>query len=266
MARTLIHAVAVLVLTLTAPAVGAKDVVIRWHGQSFFEITSPEGLRIVLDPHAIEEYGRIVVKGDLILMSHLHNDHTQVGVVEDFRKVRQINALKKLDDLGQRTTWNLVDEKVKDVKFRTVGTYHDTKAGMERGKNGVWILEVAGLKIVHLGDLGHALTRSQIRKIGEVDVLMIPVGGVYTINGLDAQKVCEQLKPKRYVIPMHYGTDVYENLLSLDKSLFLDDQEIGEVKRFPTTNELRIDPKAKPPAKPIIAILNWKKAGLPGRK
>jgi L-ascorbate metabolism protein UlaG (beta-lactamase superfamily) len=152
-----------------------------------------------------------------------------------------------------------------------VGTFHDDMAGAQRGKNGVLVIDVDGLRIVHLGDLGHLLRGEQLRKIQKVDdnprarhaidVLMIPVGGVYTINGLDAQKVVEQLKPTRYILPMHYGTRVYTDLLDLEKTYFLDDQNMGKVQRLPRTNELTIDPKSKPPQQPIIAILNWEKKG-----
>jgi L-ascorbate metabolism protein UlaG (beta-lactamase superfamily) len=127
-------------------------------------------------------------------------------------------------------------------------------SGLQRGKNGVFILDVDGLRIVHLGDLGHSLSKEQLRKLGTVDVLMIPVGGVYTLNGVDAQKVVEQIKPRRYVVPMHYGTLVYSDLLDL--KFFLEDQTMGTVKRFPT-NELDIDPKAEPPKEPVVAILHW---------
>src|SRR5262249_20280394 len=106
-------------------------------------------------------------------------------------------------------------------------------------------------------DLGHTLNRSQLKKIGPVDVLMVPVGGVYTLNGIDAQKVVEQLRPRRYVIPMHYGTRVYTDLLDL--KYFLDEQkEDAVVKKF-TTNQLTIAPKAAPPREPIVAILHWEK-------
>ena len=79
---------------------------------------------------------------------------------------------------------------------------------MNRGRNGIFVIEVDGLRIVHLGDLGHLLTDKQVRAIGEVDILMIPIGGVYTINGLDAAKVVEQAsKPKPLTsCRMHYGT------------------------------------------------------------
>ena len=91
---------------------------------------------------------------------------------------------------------------------------------MVRGRNGIWVIEMDGLHIVHLGDLGHMLTDEQLKEIGPVDVLMIPVGGIYTLNGTDAKKVIEQLKPKRYIIPMHYGIPkVFEDLLPLDEFL-----------------------------------------------
>jgi L-ascorbate metabolism protein UlaG (beta-lactamase superfamily) len=131
--------------------------------------------------------------------------------------------------------------------------------GMSRGKNSALIIEVDGLRIVHLGDLGHTLDEAQLKKIGSVDVLLIPVGGVYTLNGLKAQDVVDQIKPKRYIIPMHYGVPGYDDLLTLDKTKFLDGVESKWIKRFPTTNELQIDSEDKPPAKPIYALLNWEK-------
>jgi L-ascorbate metabolism protein UlaG (beta-lactamase superfamily) len=256
----LLAALSVLVFfATTAPAQDAPagKVTIRWHGQSFFDITTPGGARIAIDPHALEAYGRLFVKVDLVLMTHFHIDHTRLDAIEDAAKVKKINALKNQDKGGE---FNAVNEKIKDVTIRTIGTYHDAVSGLQRGKNGVFILEVAGLRIVHLGDLGHLLSKEQIEKIGEVDVLMIPVGGIYTINGLDAQKVVEQLKPKRYIIPMHYGTAVYNDLLDL--KYFLEDQTMGTEKRF-KTNELVIDPKEEAPKEPIIAILGYEDKKAP---
>ena len=84
---------------------------------------------------------------------------------------------------------------------------------------------------------------------------MIPVGGVFTINGADAKKVVEQLKPTMFIIPMHYGTKVFDDVLPADE--FLDDQPKDIVKQFPTTNKLIIETQFKP-ARAIIAVLNWK--------
>ncbi len=260
---------ALLVVLLCAGAVLADDkkIVIRWHGQSMFEIISTKGTRIVTDPHAIDAYERPQVQADLVLMTHFHIDHVATDAVTNLKQAKQIYALKK--DESKRDTWNIIDEKFKDVRIQTVGTYHDDMAGMQRGKNGVFVIDMDGLRIVHLGDLGHLLRGEQLRKIRKVDgkpreqhvidVLMVPVGGVYTLNGLDAQKVVEQLKPTRYIFPMHYGTRVYNDLLDL--TYFLDQQKMGKVERLLRSNEISIDPTAKPPQQPIIEILNWEKKG-----
>jgi L-ascorbate metabolism protein UlaG (beta-lactamase superfamily) len=254
MARHL-SALALVLLTAAAAPADDKKLILRWHGQSFFELITTAGTRVVFDPHAIENYGRIQVKADLVLMSHMHNDHTQLESVVNAKSAKLIYALKKSD---RDFDYNVIDEKFKDVHVQTLGTYHDTMSGMQRGKNGVFILDVDGLRIVHLGDLGHTLSKEQLRKIGTVDMLMIPVGGVYTLNGVDAQKVVEQIKPRRYIVPMHYGTLVYTELLDL--KYFLEEQTMGTEKKF-VTNELVIDPKAEPPKEPIIAILHWESRG-----
>jgi L-ascorbate metabolism protein UlaG (beta-lactamase superfamily) len=234
---------------------------IRWHGQSFFEIVSPGGVRVVLDPHVIEAYGRKQVDADLVLMSHLHSDHTQLGAIANADKAKVLAGLKvEKTDLGDREDWQAVNEMLRDVKIRNVGVYHDNRGGLERGKNSVFIVETGGLKIVHLGDLGHKLTETQLRRIGPVDVLLIPVGGVYTINGLDAQAVVEQLQPRRAVVPMHYGTPVYDYLLDLKSTAFLDDIPPERIKRL-VSNEILIDPTVKPPDEPIYFVPHWEKRG-----
>jgi L-ascorbate metabolism protein UlaG (beta-lactamase superfamily) len=256
------------VLAADKPANAGKIVKIIWHGQSFFEIVSSKGTRIVTDPHEISAYGRIDgVFAHVITCSHFHNDHTQVQVVmnndpkakglpKEWKKVKPkvINGLKRQN--GGQDTWNSVDEKFKDVRIRNVKTYHDTESGRKFGKNSVFIFEVDGINIVHLGDLGHKLTPAQIREIGKVDVLLIPVGGVYTINGDEAKEVVKQLKPRKYIIPMHCATKVYDELLSPKE--FLEDQPKENVARS-ADNMLAVKTNYKPPS-PIIAVLNWEPA------
>ena len=232
-------------------AADAKKLVVRWHGQSFFDLQTSKGTRIVFDPHAIDVYGRQLVSADLVLISHFHNDHTQVGVLENQGKFKVIQGLKQE---GKKTEWNLIDEKFRDVHIRTVGTYHDDAQGMEKGKNAIFIVEVDGLRIVHLGDLGHLLTKEQVKEIGPVDVLMIPVGGVYTLNGADAKEVVAQLKPKKYILPMHYGTKVFDDVLPVDE--FLEEQKPENIKKL-DSNKLEIDANFKP-AEPVIVLLDWK--------
>src|SRR5438067_10665719 len=146
MTRYLTVVLAGLLAAGAASAADAKKVIVRWHGQSFFEIVSSQGTRIVIDPHAIPEYGRQSVKADLILTSHAHTDHTQVDVVENLRQAKRIDGITGRDNL--RGQWNVVkDEKFKDVTLNTVSTYHDEQEGLLRGKNTIWIIDVDGLRI-----------------------------------------------------------------------------------------------------------------------
>jgi L-ascorbate metabolism protein UlaG (beta-lactamase superfamily) len=237
-----------------AAAVTAADtprpVTIRWFGHSFFQIESSQGTRIAIDPHAIPAYGLKPVPADLVLISHFHNDHDQLDTIANKEKAKVLWGLRT-DERTKRPDWNPIDVKFRDVHVRTVGVYHDTVQGLERGKNAVFVIEVDGVRIVHLGDLGHVLTPDQVKKIGPVDVLMIPVGGVYALNGSEAKKVVAQLRPRQFVLPMHYGTRVYDDLLTADE--FLEDQK--NVKKYPG-NKLTTEAGVNPP-EPVIAVLNW---------
>src|SRR5262249_35862910 len=157
---------------------------------------------------------RLEVDADLVLCTHLHDDHTQVGVIEDADKkiakgkLKVIKGLKDERGDGKKGDWNLVDEKFKDGRRRNGPLFHDTEQGLKRGKNSAFVIEADGLRIVHLGDLGHVLTKAQLetfKRMGPIDVLMVPVGGVYTLNGTDAKTVVDQLKPRQYIVPMHFG-------------------------------------------------------------
>jgi L-ascorbate metabolism protein UlaG (beta-lactamase superfamily) len=256
MIRFLTTLVCCIVLVGAAPAADAKKVILRWHGQSFFDLETSKGTKVVFDPHAIENYGRNQLPADLVLMSHAHNDHTQAAeVVTNLDKAKVIQGLKIE---GKKSDWNPVDEQVADIRVRSVGVFHDEQLGMERGKNTVFVLEVDGLRIVHLGDLGHQLTDDQIKKIkkgGDIDVLMIPVGGVYTINGADAKKVVDQLKPKMYVVPMHYGTKVFDQVLPVDE--IVDNWDAEFVRKTEKTNKLVIESDFKT-KQPVLVLLGWK--------
>jgi L-ascorbate metabolism protein UlaG (beta-lactamase superfamily) len=229
-----------------------KKITIRWFGQSYFQIVTSAGTRITIDPHLIESYPRAILPADLVLITHNHMDHNQIDAIENKDRAKVLVGCK---GTGRKQEWNPLDEKFKDVHIRTVGVYHDKSQGMERGKNSVFVLEVDGLRIVHLGDLGHILTDAQVKAIGPVDILMIPVGGSYTINGTDAKKVVEQLHPTRLILPMHYGTKVFEDLVGPDE--FLDEQK--NVDRLLDKNEIDVPLDAKPPQAPRIVILGWKK-------
>jgi L-ascorbate metabolism protein UlaG (beta-lactamase superfamily) len=244
-------------LFVFAGAAQGGEVKIAWFGQSMFEIVTSKGVRIVLDPHNLEEYRIKPMKADLVLMSHLHTDHTATSIIENIKDARQYNALKKTGPGGLVVEWNVVDEKFKDIHIQSLGTYHDSMSGLKNGKNGVWIIDVDGLRIVHLGDLGHMLNKTQLKKIGTVDVLMVPVGGVYTLNGLEAFKVAEQIKPRRYVLPMHYGTPIYTDLLPL--KYFTDECKDNDVPIVSAKLKdwFKVDSAAPLPKQFSVAVLHW---------
>lgn len=249
------YLILVLAMLVTATTAAAGELKIAWYGQSMFLIVTPKGTRIVLDPHNIDEYRVNKVKADLVLMSHLHTDHTQMDVIENAKEAKQYNAMKKLG--GKDTDWNPVETTFKDVKLTSItGTYHDDIAGMQRGKNGGWVLDIDGVRIVHLGDLGHTLDKKQLKKLGTVDVLMMPAGGVYTIDGLKAFEVMGQVKPRRCTLPMHYGTIIYNNLLPI--SYFTDECKDNKVPvKKQKAGFLTIDTKSALPKQQEVYLMDY---------
>lgn len=163
---------------------------IRWFGQACFLMESEKGIRIVTDPfNSSLGYKIPSVEADMVTVSHEHYDHNATDEVKGNPEIVRGTGEKK----------------IKDIAIKGVETFHDKAQGAQRGKNTVFSFEIDGMKIIHLGDLGHILTQEQIENIGEVDILLIPVGGTFTIDAQEASEVVGQLKPK-ITIPMHYKT------------------------------------------------------------
>lgn len=178
-------------------------VTLTWLGQSCFLLGTAAGTRVLIDPIP-KGMGYDLPAGlraDVVTVSHDHFDHNNVALATGRTRVlRGLTADKK--------GWTKIDEKVKDVSIRSVGVYHDEKMGAERGLNTVFIFEVAGLRIAHLGDLGHLLDDKQLSAIGSVDVVMVPVGGAFTIDAERATRITDQMRPRLVIVPMHYRTPV----------------------------------------------------------
>jgi len=219
---------------------------LSWHGQSCYLLTTAKGTKILLDPIP-GSIGYPLPKPmtvDAVTISHEHPDHTNVALAADSPKV--------LRGLKDPKTWAKIDEKVKEVRVRNVGVWHDEQHGAERGLNSVFIFDLGEVTIAHLGDLGHVLTPEQVAAIGKIDILLIPVGGVYTIDGATAWKVVEQLKPKWVVVPMHYKTEVLQIPLQTADGFLKGKPNV----RRPGTNTLALSkPKG---ASPEIVVLSWK--------
>lgn len=188
-------------------------VIIKWLGHACFLITTIAGSNIVFDPFG-EGMGYKVpaVKADVVFISHSHFDHNAVNVLKGSPKI--IGPLE-----GKTYEASKVKTAKEVIAYKSILTDHDAAGGRQRGKNTVRVIEVEGVRICHLGDLGHLLTSEQVKSIGQVDILMVPVGSVYTIGGKQAKKVVAQLKPK-IVIPMHFKTpDLKINLETADEFL-----------------------------------------------
>jgi len=196
---------------------------ISWLGHAAFLIVAPDGTRILTDPFDPKvPYGGRGVEADIITISHEHFDHNHVGMASGRPK-----CFHGLAEEGAR--WADIDETCGAVSLETVPTFHDDSEGSERGKNAVFIIEVDGTRIVHLGDLGHPLDDGAVRRLGRVDVLLVPVGGFYTIGAGVARSIVNRLKPA-IVIPMHYKTPEIADWPISDEKEFL--QGFDRVKRF----------------------------------
>lgn len=228
---------------MAAPPAGK----LTWFGQACFLLETAAGTRILMDPIS-KGIGYEVPQGfkaDIVTISHEHSDHNNVGFVtaNKPRVIRGLTADKK--------GWTRVDEKLKDVSIRSVGVYHDGQRGAARGLDTVFIFETGGVRIAHLGDLGHVLTNEQLAAIGAVDVLLVPVGGKFTIDGLMATRVVEQLRPRIMVIPMHYKTDASTIKELETPALFLEGKT--NVRRE-TTNTIALSPMKPRPAAEIVVL------------
>lgn len=242
----------------------AGQPVVSWYGQSFFTIKSSKGTLLAIDPHQIPYFGRPDgLKPDVVLFSHLHNDHTNIAAFDNAED-KKLRIISGLTGTGKNTKHANIDAVEKDFQIRSVPAYHDAAEGMTRGKNTIFVIDVDGWKFCHLGDLGHELTPAHLKKIGEVDVLMVPVGGIYTLNGSEAKKAVAMIQPKEYIFPMHYGNKVYDDLLPIDE--FLDEQEKNKV-AVSEDNKVTLNKDGQRP-RPLIVQLGFapKAAVTPPKK
>jgi len=166
---------------------------VKWLGHASFMITSDAGIRIITDPYhagGALNYGEIKESADIVAVSHEHGDHNNVAAVSGNPEVVRGAGTKE----------------IKGITFNGVATYHDDAEGSKRGNNIIFCFEVDGIRVCHLGDLGHPLSDKQVAELGSVDMVLIPVGGNYTIDAKVATEVYGKLAPK-VILPMHYRND-----------------------------------------------------------
>jgi L-ascorbate metabolism protein UlaG (beta-lactamase superfamily) len=170
---------------------------IKWYGHASFLLITAQGIKIITDPYEPGAYdgdiayGPIPDEADIVTVSHDHHpDHNYVeGVAGNPIVIKETGR-----------------HEAKGIVIEGVATYHDDSKGAERGDNTVFTVIADGMRVCHLGDLGHLLNDKELQQIGQVDCLLIPVGGFFTIGPQEARQVVDQLQPK-VTIPMHFKTD-----------------------------------------------------------
>lgn len=163
---------------------------IKWLGHSCFLMTTDKGTRILCDPcDAATGYEIAPQECDILTISHDHHDHNYAALA--------LGNPVRIDKSGEY--------RAGDVRISGISTYHDHDGGKKRGNNIVFIFEFDGMRIAHMGDIGEVPDEATMARMGRIDVMLIPVGGVYTIDGEEAETIVEAIKPK-VVIPMHYKT------------------------------------------------------------
>ncbi len=211
---------------------------IQYIGHASFRIKGKNG-SVICDPYDPKATGLKFPKisADIVTISHNHPDHNNTYGVAD----------KILVIVGPG------EYEIKGIKVMGLSTFHDGSSGKERGKNTIYRIDIDRVSVVHLGDIGHRLSDTQIDKLGNVDILLIPVGGVYTINPSEAAVIVSQLEPK-VIIPMHYKrADLSDKTFGklADVNLFL--KELGKTNiepmaKFVTTRE-------KLPSEAMVVVL-----------
>ena len=213
--------------------------IITWQGHSCFKIqdkSGPDGITLICDPFN-KEIGLKPpnCEADIVTVSHDHEDHNNVSALRG--KPFVINSAGEYD--------------VKGVFIEGIDSYHDDKGGVERGSNIIYRMEIDDISVAHLGDLGASLNDGQLERLAGTDILLVPVGGKYTLDAKKAVEVISQIEP-RIVIPMHYQVDGLK--LDIDPV----DKFIKELSIEPTREDkLKISKKDLPQEDMELVILSF---------
>lgn len=163
---------------------------ITWLGHSSFLIESSSKMKIITDPFSEKiGYNPFKENVDIVTISHNHFDHNYT---------KEISGHPKIVD-------TVLSTQINDLTITGFPSFHDKVKGSKRGKNIIYLFNIDGFKLCHMGDLGHSLSEDFIDKLGKIDVLFIPVGGNFTIDGKEASEICKKIR-SHIIIPMHFKT------------------------------------------------------------
>ena len=208
---------------------------IYWLGHSCFRIKGSSAT-VITDPYSPDSgYSLGQPAANIVTVSHSHSGHSYIQGVADQPKLVTRPG----------------EYEISGVLIIGIASFHDSEGGKNRGKNTVYLMEIDEITICHLGDLGHLLSTEQLEEIDNVDILLLPVGGVSTIDATIAAKVVRQLEPK-IVIPMHYRTEASGQELE-PAERFLKEMGAGEV----TPRPKLVVTKSNLPSSTQITLLNY---------
>ena len=206
---------------------------INWLGHSCFRIKGNQAV-VITDPFPPDlGYSLGKQTASIVTVSHQHPSHMYTEGIE--------GAPRIIRGPGEY--------EISGVLVIGIGTFHDSVRGQTRGKNTVYLMEIDGISIGHMGDLGHVLTSEQVEEIGDIDVLLLPVGGGSTINAAMAAEVIRQLEPK-VVIPMHYKTPSLQRELDPVDD-FLKEMGAGQIE---PRNKLSVSRTNLPPSTQVFLL------------
>jgi L-ascorbate metabolism protein UlaG (beta-lactamase superfamily) len=201
---------------------------VSYLGHSSFKIKTKAGT-LVTDPYDPSVGMKMPsVSADLVTVSHDHHDHNYVNAITGTARRKEPFIIREAGEY-----------EVEGISVFGYQTFHDDKDGSERGKNTIYVIQAEDLRLLHLGDLGHPLSDKLVDELDGIDVVFIPVGGVYTIDAKQAAELALKIEAP-YVVPMHYKTETHDpktfgELTTREKFLELYDRPVKEASSLSLT-------------------------------
>lgn len=179
---------------------------IKWYGHSCFLMTDSRGVTVLTDP-CDPSFGYDLKKtsADVLTVSHDHEDHNYISVVTGNTQILRTAG----------------EYEIAGIKIKGYDTFHDKSKGALRGRNVMFTYEMDNMRILHCGDLGEIPDKKLLSSLGKIDILLVPIGAIYTIDDFEARELANILKPS-VVIPMHYKTPKLKKINLCPVTPFID--------------------------------------------